>query len=273
MNSTLLLILTAALLAGCAAPQAPTDLPQDPLGLEGVQYILGAHRGDSIAYTENTTQAILSACKNPKYTFVEFDVQYSADGVPVVFHDYSLRRLFGHRNKISKSTWNELCELSGNGIATYDEIMDVAKGKPLNIEIKSQGDPEEDRQLADYIMSDIRRRGIADRVLISSVSAEAITYVKEHYPEMPTGQIFWITASTVLPFDFLTEALYDNILESRADYLMLHTANRMNLNDLFRLKPKDKTLVFWDFGDTMYVVHKDPADPLWTDIEHQASVQ
>jgi len=46
---------------------------------------------------------------------------------------------------------------------------------------------------------------------------------------------------------------------------MLHVANLRNIEDLLRLKPTGKTVVFWDFDDTMYVVHKDLSDRLWGD--------
>jgi hypothetical protein len=32
---------------------------------------------------------------------------------------------------------------------------------------------------------------------------------------------------------------------------------------LLKLKPPDKTIVFWDFDDAMYVVHKNFSDRLW----------
>ncbi len=113
-------------------------------------------------------------------------------------------------------------------------------------------------------MADIRARDVEDHILISSISSHAIKYVKERYPQMPTGQIFWCKASTYLPFDFLTVGLYQEIDDSKADYLMLHVSNQRNIKDLLRLKPESKTLVFWDFDNTMYLVHKDPTDRLWS---------
>ena len=46
---------------------------------------------------------------------------------------------------------------------------------------------------------------------------------------------------------------------------MLYVANLRNIEDLIKLKPKDRTLVFWDFDDTMFIVHKNSADRLWGD--------
>ncbi|MBC8205991.1 MAG: hypothetical protein ISR85_00100 [Kiritimatiellales bacterium] len=265
-------LLIASSITGCTSQQrtialgaAPAATPEEiRKHVDEYPCTPGAHRGDSVLYVENTLSAIRSARQNPKYKFIEFDVQYSADKQAVVFHDGSLRRIFGERAKVKETPYEELRRLSDNKIPTYEQAMAVAVGKPLNIEIKSQGNQADDEQLIDYIMADIQNRGIEDRILISSISAEAIKYVKKRYPEMPTGQIFWRKASTYLPFDFLTEGLYQEIDDSNADYLMLHVSNQMNIKDLLRFKPENKTLVFWDFDDTMYLVQKDPTDRLWS---------
>ena len=259
-------------LSGCVMPRHTIGLhaalEKEPDGknhLASYRCTRGAHRGDSYFFSENTARAIHSARHNPKFAFIEFDVQYSADNQPVVLHDTTLRRVFQEKGNVGESTLEELRELSGNQISTYAEIMKLAEGKPLNIEIKSQGDDDEDQRLADFLVADLKERGIEDRVLISSISEEAVRYVKTTHPKMATGQIFFFKASTYLPFDFLTEGLYRQIQNSKADYLMLHTTNRHNIEDLLRLKPKDKTIVFWNFDDTMYVVHKTFSDRLWSD--------
>jgi hypothetical protein len=72
------------------------------------------------------------------------------------------------------------------------------------------------------------------------------TEAKDHivifeYDNIPTGQGFWLTSSTYLPFDGLTKKLYEDISATQTDYLMLHVANRHNIEDLLRFKPKGKT--------------------------------
>lgn len=260
-------------LSGCVMPRHTVGLDSvltealgsNQKGPVNYRCTMGAHRGDSAFYTENTLRAIHSALNNPKYAFVEFDVQYSADNRVVVLHDTNLLRVFGRMDKVGESTLEELTQLTDGEVATYEDVMDLAGRRPVNIEIKSQGDAEEDRRLADFIMLDVKARKIENRVLISSISEEVVTYVNEHYPDIATGQVLWIKASTYLPFDFLTKGLYKEISESHADYLLLHFANLHNIDDLLRLKPKDKTIVFWSFDDTMYIVHKDLSDRMWGD--------
>ena len=223
---------------------------------------VGAHRGSSINYLENSYSALLAANQDPQYAFIEFDVQYTKDGQIVVFHDKRLLRLFGKLATINNSTYAELTEASDGQIARYRDIIG-AVNKKLNIEIKSQGDYAEDCRLADVIIQDIQARGREKDIMISSISSDVIRYIHETHPSIPTGQIYWLTSSTYLHFDLLTKRLYKAFNESNADYLMLHVANLRNIEGLLALKPEGKSIIFWDFEDHMYLVRENYRDRLW----------
>lgn len=266
--ATLLAVVTAS----CVMPRSTVsqnkvlekELGEDQALLLKYTCTVGAHRGASVEYMENTLKALTAAEENSKYAFIEFDVQYSKDNQIVVFHDNRLFRLFGSLKAINNTSFAELSEITGGEVCAYGDAMDVLR-KKLNIEIKSQGDFEEDKRLADELVADIRNRKRDRDVLISSISSEVVEYIKRTYPDVRTGQVFWLTSSTYLHFDVLTEKFYEDFRAANADYLMLHVANLRNIEDLLKLKPKDKTLVFWDFDDTIYVVHKDSSDRLWGD--------
>ncbi len=234
---------------------------------------VGAHRGASVEHLENTLPALRAAERNPAFAFVEFDVQFTRDGQIVLFHDLTLLRVFGKVRSIGNESYTDLVELTEGTITTYAEAMTVVRRKKINIEIKSQGDLAEDQFLADEIIADLRSRKRLQDAMISSISADVVTYVKRTYPEVKTGQIFWLTSSTYLHLDVLTEKLYSRFLETDADYLMMHVANLRNVEDLLKLKPPDKTLIFWDFDDRMYLVHKDPGDHLWGVVSADADLR
>lgn len=256
---------------GCAVSPATKclgDVLAREIGAEKDPYAryrctAGAHRGDSVNFTENTLAALKSAHDNPRYDFIEFDVQYSADGRIIVFHDNRLLRIFGSLRSVGKTPFADLKAATGGEIAAYEDVMTVLTDKKLNIEIKSQGDPDEDVRLADQIIADIKGRGRENDIMISSISGDVIRYVKGRYPEIPTGQIFWLSTSTFLHLDSLTERLYREITDTQADYLLLHVANLRNIESLLALKPKNKTIIFWDFDDAIYLVHKNFSDRLW----------
>ena len=265
------LILLAAMVSGCSMPPYVISLDEilKQEGLKnqaryGYRCTTGAHRGASEEHKENTMAALKAADKNSEYAFIEFDVQYSKDRKIVVYHDKRMFRLYGSLQAIANTTFAELSKITHGEIAAYDEVIGILR-KKLNIEIKSQGDDQEDERLVDEIIADIQARKRNNDVLISSISSNVIKYVNRNYPDIPTGQVYWLTSSTYLPFDGLTKKLYEDISATQADYLILYVANLRNIEDLLKFKPRGKTIVFWDFGDTMYIVHKDLSDRLWGD--------
>lgn len=223
------------------------------------EVVLGAHRGaHSIPpenFTENTLESFEKAVLEDNYKFIEFDVQYTKDKVLIVHHDKSLVRLQQKPYNLKDLSYEELLEVSNYHIPTYEETMDIAAGKkPLNIEIKSQGNLEDDKKIADYIIADCIERGILDSTLISSISSDVIVYIKNNYPVVKTGKIYYIVESTFLNFDYVTSDLYEEIKRTNSDYILLHGCNLRNYDSLKRLLPEDKTLVIWYFSDEMYIV-------------------
>lgn len=264
------LLFSLCLLQGCQFLEYTSnlsDVMEDQIGhsiddIPSYPCTLGAHRGASVDHLENSFPALIAATHDSRYAFIEFDVQYTKDDQIVVFHDKRLLRLFGKLASISNSTYAELYKATDGQIARYEDVMD-AIDKKINIEIKSQGNDEEDYRLAEAIIADVQARGREKDVMISSISSEVVQAIKQTYPTIPTGQIYWINASTYLPFDALTESLYKKFTETKADYLMLHVANLRNMEDLLSLKPHGKSIMFWDFEDNMYLVRQSYRDRLW----------
>ncbi len=73
--------------------------------------LLVAHRGYPTRYPENTLEGITAALKSGA-CFVEFDVQLSADAVPVVIHDQNMRRTAGVDLSVLDSSFEELSRYS-----------------------------------------------------------------------------------------------------------------------------------------------------------------
>lgn len=68
-----------------------------------------SHRGehDNVAVLENTLPAF-DALQGSGVYGIEFDVRWTRDLVPVVFHDADLQRLFGDPARVADLTWPEL---------------------------------------------------------------------------------------------------------------------------------------------------------------------
>ena len=69
-----------------------------------------AHRGNAIEFPENTLQALASAVALG-VRHVEFDVQLTADRVPVVFHDSDLVRVGNRPESVHSLSWSQLAEI------------------------------------------------------------------------------------------------------------------------------------------------------------------
>jgi glycerophosphoryl diester phosphodiesterase len=70
-----------------------------------------AHRGNARDYPENTLPALRSAI-DLGVRFLEFDVQLSTDGVPMVIHDHDLMRTAGVAGSVLDRTAAELVQIA-----------------------------------------------------------------------------------------------------------------------------------------------------------------
>ena len=81
---------------------------------------LVAHRGDSQNYPENSLSALRAALSSGA-RYIEFDVQFTADEVPMVFHDDELQRITGVSAKIHQLTAAELAPLRASETSRFDK--------------------------------------------------------------------------------------------------------------------------------------------------------
>lgn len=102
-----------------------------------------AHRGlHGRGIVENSRAAFAAAIEAGHG--VELDVQVTADGAAMVFHDYDLKRLAGAEGRLAEMTAETIAthKLTGTDepIPTLIEILAVIGGRaPLLIEVKSPG--------------------------------------------------------------------------------------------------------------------------------------
>lgn len=100
---------------------------------KGVLYHRGKH---DFNVKENTIEAISGAIEDN--LGVEIDVRMSKDGMVVVSHDDSLKRVFNIDRKISECSYEEVKELTLGKIPLLKEVLELVNDKVgLMIEIKS----------------------------------------------------------------------------------------------------------------------------------------
>ncbi|MFB7465811.1 glycerophosphodiester phosphodiesterase [Streptomyces sp. NPDC056224] len=83
------------------------------------------HRGDPYRVRENTLSSIRSAFARGADA-VEIDVRLTRDGVPVLLHDETLHRLWGHDVRLDAVTAPQLGELTQGAIPTLRDALTAA---------------------------------------------------------------------------------------------------------------------------------------------------
>lgn len=188
-----------------------------------------AHRGFSGKYPENTMlafrQAIAAGAEG-----VEFDVQLTKDGVPVILHDESLLRTGGLDALIRDLTYEEAARLDLAGpyrgqvepqrLPTLEEYFRLVKDLDFltNIELKTS--IFEYPGIEEKVIDLIRAYGLSDRVILSSFNHYSLLRVKALAPELPCG------------------ILYECRIAEPQDYARVHHMDYLHPHELF-LTPEE----------------------------------
>lgn len=87
--------------------------------------IIVAHRGLSALFPENTGTAIVQAIMAGARA-VEFDVQLTADKIPIMFHDATLERMTGAGGSVMQTHWRQIRNYYASYPARFgDEFSDT----------------------------------------------------------------------------------------------------------------------------------------------------
>ncbi len=135
-----------------------------------------AHRGGALENAENTLEAFEHAI-GLGFLYIESDVQATADGVLVMFHDFALDRLAGRPGKIKDLSWAEVKQLKILGSGTIPRFEDVLTAWPdvrFNLDAKT---PEAVSPLCDLMAE----RKAFDRVCLASFSDKSINALRAHF--------------------------------------------------------------------------------------------
>ncbi|MGP8298794.1 glycerophosphodiester phosphodiesterase [Streptomyces inhibens] len=117
------------------------------------------HRGDPYAYRENTLASLRSALAAGADA-VEIDVRRTADGTPVLLHDATLKRLWGHDRPLSSLTFTEVGDVTAGGVPTLRDALALTAGYPAARALIDLPDPS----AAYAAVAEVHESGAADRV-------------------------------------------------------------------------------------------------------------
>jgi glycerophosphoryl diester phosphodiesterase len=158
--------------------------------MQGIEWLTArpvAHRGlHGNGIAENSLSAAAAALA-ANYA-IEVDLQLSADGEVIVFHDDTLERLTKERGPVSERTAAELSKIklaaSNDTIPSLADLLTLVAGKtPLVLELKSPWSG--DTSLAEKVAAQLL--DYAGPVAAMSFDPDLVAALKSHAPGLPRG--------------------------------------------------------------------------------------
>jgi glycerophosphoryl diester phosphodiesterase len=143
----------------------------------------GWHTGD-LAGCENSLAAFRRAV-DEGFRYIETDVQVTADGVVVAFHDDALDRATDGHGPIAELTYREVRRARIGGrepIPTLAEVLDACPDTRFNI------DPKADAAVHP-LLALLRDAGATDRVCVASFSDQRIEAVRQAAGSTPVTSL------------------------------------------------------------------------------------
>ncbi len=161
------------------------------------------HRGLAALAPENTLGGMRCA-KQHGFSWVEFDVRLTLDGVPVLLHDASIDRTTTGSGPLSGMTLAELHSFTATNVfdptysdeivPTLEQVLSLCSELELgaNIELKlSPGEQTQTAALVDATVKAIRKQQHAKPIplLLSSLEEQVTRRIAEEHPELPLGYL------------------------------------------------------------------------------------
>ncbi len=226
----------------------------------GKEPLVLAHRGDRKEYIENTIPAFEHALVLGA-TGLEVDVRACGSGEIVVFHDFSLKRMFNISSYIGNTKLDQLRNIPYIGsnppiyIDTLDAFLDRFRGKvPIILDAKTIH--FFDFTFADKLIGIVRNHDLFDSAWISCFNPFLLQILKLKSKKIRTGYLFQRTTWLHTAYDLITLA--------DAWHPHFRVLDRWLVN---RAKKSGKALYIWTVNDpdVLRRVMQFPVDGLITD--------
>ncbi|MGW1463916.1 glycerophosphodiester phosphodiesterase [Streptomyces sp. NPDC001493] len=149
------------------------------------------HRGDPYRARENTLSSIRSALERGADA-VEIDVRVTRDGVPVLLHDATLERLWGHDVRLDALDHAELAERTGGGVPTLREALAAVGPHRVMVDLPGSTDAS-----VRTIVGTVRECGAGDRAYYCA-GPDAMLRVRANDPSAEIA-LTWTTLAPPRP--------------------------------------------------------------------------
>ncbi|WP_299473152.1 glycerophosphodiester phosphodiesterase family protein [uncultured Roseibium sp.] len=162
---------------------------------------IASHRGGAALWPENSETAFRETAKLPVEQ-IEFDVQLTAEDVPVIFHDATLDRVTDGAGPVGEHTLSELKALEifngGGKIMTLEEGLDILAPSHLTLrcEIKPGLDMVPYPGIVEKTLAALSDAGLSERTVVTSFHLPTLTEVR--LKEQALKGLIWLVADPIL---------------------------------------------------------------------------
>ncbi len=211
--------------------------------------MITGHRGAAALAPENTLAGIQKAVESG-IKWIEIDTQLSADKIPVIIHDKTVKRCTNGKGRVGDLTLAELRvldagswfsnEFKGETIPTLEEALLACQEHNLNmnLEIKIHNEHEV-KPLVEKVVETVKHLNFPiEKLLFSSFSQNALVHCQTLYPEVRRG--------------FITARKPSNMLDTikPLDLYSLHIDHRILNEKLAKsIKETGLKLMIWTLND------------------------
>jgi glycerophosphoryl diester phosphodiesterase len=187
-GASALVLLLGAMLAAPSTVQAAGALSS--FRAPGEAGFVAGHRGGIVA-PENTLPAMRYALTGPA-AFVETDLQLTADGVPVLMHDFTVDRTTNGSGPVWAMTFAQLQELDAGSwvgeayqntrVPSFEQFLELFRPstKQAILELKGSWNADQVAGLA----ASVYRHGVQDRVIFASFDLVSLQNLAAIAPDL-----------------------------------------------------------------------------------------
>lgn len=147
-----------------------------------------AHRGASAYALENSSESLLKAAELGA-DMAEIDIRTTADDVPIVTHDSSLKRLYGIEGVVSEYNWETLRRLTEDrgGILSFEEALALCRelGLGIYLDIKQLT-----RKAAESMFAAADAQHYLRNMIFGSFRPDYLAEIKAARPDAQTSILF-----------------------------------------------------------------------------------
>lgn len=231
------------------------------------QPLIIGHRGASAVAPENTMAAFRKAIEVGA-NGIEFDVQLSNDGIPVIIHDETLHRTASRLEHVAQLAAEELQRVnvgrwfaanrssssgdySNETLPTLRQLFDESSSSNSLLYLELKCHSKQTSQIVSITCDVLADYSIEERVIVECFDLEVIREVKKVAPHLKTAALF--QPRVARPQWFSSARLIDEARAVDADEIALHhkLADERTIEEAHSAGLK---VVIWTVDDPAWVI-------------------